>query len=448
MSFTKLTYFLINTFKERMQQLFVISLYRNAFYLMLNSITVGLTGFVFWAVAARLYPVEGLGFASAAISAMTLLALLSSLGLDYGLVRFLPGSGNTATTVMNSCFTIGGLLSIVLSIIFLSGLGVWSPALLFIQQQTMFLTTFVIFTVGCTLNTFVQRAFIARRRGQFALAQGLAFGILRFIPLVFLGPLFRTYGIFASWGVTMSVTVIISLFVFLPRIQSGYRPIPSISRQAASELMRFSIANYGANLLWAIPGLALPLMVVNLLGGESNAYFYIGWAVASILFVIPVATSFSLFAEGSHNQERLIRDIVRSLKIIIVLLVPVIILVILLGEKILLVFGRAYSENAIRLLQISAASALPVGINHIFFTIKRVEMKMKSVVGASAFVAVLTLTLSWFLLPRMDIWGAGIAWAVSNGLVALVALPVIIKIVKQAKVNTLASLSFSKNGES
>ena len=103
----------IATYKKGIQQLFGISLYRNAFYLMLNSVAVAVTGFIFWAIAARLYPVEGLGFASATISAMTLLALLSSLGLDYGLVRFLPTSSKEATTIMNSCFTVGGLVSIV-----------------------------------------------------------------------------------------------------------------------------------------------------------------------------------------------------------------------------------------------------------------------------------------------------------------------------------------------
>jgi len=410
------------TSKKGIQQLFGISLYRNAFYLMLNSVAVAVTGFIFWAIAARLYPVEGLGFASAAISAMTLLALLSSLGLDYGLVRFLPTSGEEATTIMNSCFTAGSLVSIALSLIFVAGLGIWSPALLFIRQHPIFFVVFVISTTVSTLHAFVQRAFIAGRGGQFALAQGLIFGILRFIPLLFLANLFETFGIFVSWGMAMSLTVIVSLFLFLPRIHAGYHPIPAIRKRAIRGLMNFSVANYGANLMWTIPGLILPLMVVNRLGAEPNAYFYIGWATASVLFTIPVAISLSLFAEGSYNQQRLARDISRSLKLMFIILVPTIILIYVLGDKILLLFGRAYSENAIKLLRISAISALPIGINHLYFSIKRIEMKMKSVVGFSIFIAILTLVLSWFLMPRMGIWGAGVAWLSANGLVAVVVI--------------------------
>ena len=50
---------------------------------MLNNAIVQATGFFFWTAAARLYSTEAVGFASAAIAAMLLLAMLSAVGLDY-----------------------------------------------------------------------------------------------------------------------------------------------------------------------------------------------------------------------------------------------------------------------------------------------------------------------------------------------------------------------------
>ena len=79
--------------KEGFTSLFRLSLYLNAIYLMLNSVMYALTGFFFWIVAARLYPPEVVGLASSAIAAIGLLSLLSTLGLDYGLFRFLPAAG-------------------------------------------------------------------------------------------------------------------------------------------------------------------------------------------------------------------------------------------------------------------------------------------------------------------------------------------------------------------
>jgi O-antigen/teichoic acid export membrane protein len=129
----------ILTSKEGLKSLYGVSLYRNAVYLMLNSGVFALTGFVFWIAAAKLYPAEAVGLSSAAISAIGLLAVLSTLGLDYGLIRFLPGSGEKANDMINSCFTIGGVVSIVVSGIFLAGLGIWSPALLPIRESCIYI---------------------------------------------------------------------------------------------------------------------------------------------------------------------------------------------------------------------------------------------------------------------------------------------------------------------
>lgn len=409
----------IVTSKKGLKNLFRISLYRNAVYLMLNSIILAGTGFFFWMIATRLYPTEVVGLASAAISAVGLLALLSTLGLDFGLIRFLPRSGEKATDMINSSFTIAGLVSITLSLIFLAGLGIWSPALLPIREHSIFFVAFFVFTGAVTLDGFTRRAYIASRRADLALVQGLIFGLLRFIPLVLLAGVFSVFGVFASWGIGISLALAPGIFLFLPRIQSGYRPLPHISRHAINEIVRFSFANYVANLLWVIPTLVLPLMVINLLGAEANAYFYIGWAIGNMLFMIPTAMSFSLFAEGSHNEEESSSLVKRSLKLTFFLLIPAMAIIFFRANKVLLLFGTAYSENAVRLLQILVISALPVTVNHIYFSIKRVEKKMKGVVAMNVLIAVIALVLSYFLLLQVGVSGAGIGWLTSHGIVAL-----------------------------
>jgi len=74
-------------------------------------------------------------------------------------------------------------------------------------------------------------------------------------------------------------------------------------------------------------------------------------------------------------------------------------------DKILLLFGKACSENATRLLQILALSALPLSINYTYFSMKRVEMQMRNVVGLSLLIAVVTLVLSYVLLPQIALVG-------------------------------------------
>ncbi len=235
-----------------------------------------------------------------------------------------------------------------------------------------------------------------------------------------LAPLFPTFGIFASFGIAILIATVIAILFFFPRVHINYRPLPILKKGVINDMVHFSSANYLATALWVSPTLVLPLMVVNFLGVEANAYFYIGWAVGNIPATIPTAASLSLFAEGSYNEQQLGQQVRQSLKFILLLLIPTILIILFLGDKILLLFGTAYSQNATELLWLLALSALPLSINHTYFSIKRVQMKIKSVIALSAFVMVGTLGLSYFLLPQMGILGAGISWLASQTLAALV----------------------------
>jgi len=57
---------------------------------MLNTAVMTLCGFFFWMVVARFYTEAEVGFSSAMISAISLLALISLVGLNTSLIRFLP----------------------------------------------------------------------------------------------------------------------------------------------------------------------------------------------------------------------------------------------------------------------------------------------------------------------------------------------------------------------
>jgi O-antigen/teichoic acid export membrane protein len=405
--------------KNALKSLYAVSLYRNAIYLMINSAAMALSGFFFWIVAARLYPVEAVGLASAAVGAAGFIALFSTLGLDQGIIRFLPRAGDKARDMINSIFSLVGVISLVLAVVFLSGLNIWSPALLTIRESPIFIALFVLFTVAALLQNFTTQVFIAKRRAGFATIQGLIFSLLRFVPLFILGTYYKTFGIFASMAIAAFIAVILSTLVFLPHVEIGYMPRPVIKKELIKEMVGYSFSNYVAGILWLLPQTVLPLVVVNLLGTEQNAYYYIGWSVASILFAIPAAVSFSLFAEGSHHEDKLGIEILRALKLLSAILLPSIIILTIFDTKILELFGTAYSENGTKLFWFLTLSAIPLSINYIYYGIKRVEKKMKAVIILSAFVACVIIGLSYLLLPRIGIMGVGIAWLAGQSAAAV-----------------------------
>lgn len=408
----------ILTSKENIKSLYGVSLYRNAIYLTINSATNAVGGFLFWIIAAKLYSTESIGLASAAIAAIGLLSSISNMGLNYGLIRFLPSSEDKASEMVNSSLILSGIFAGVLALVFLAGLTLWSPALLPLRAHPLFMIAFVVITIAQNLYGIVQAVFIAMRRTGFDLSLSLIDNLLAFVPLAPL-MIFTTMGIFVSWGIGPFVVAIVAIIIFIPKVISDYRGLLIIKKRSINPILKYSLVNFLSNQLQNAPNFIIPLMVVNLLGAKQNAYFYIGWIMGTTIFAIPGSIANSLFAEGANKEEELNTQIKRSLKFLLILLIPVVIIILLIADKFLLLFGTAYSQNSAVLLRILVISGIPGSINYIYYAIKRVQKKMKSVIIMTGFIGIATLVSSYLLLPSMGINAVGIAWLGSQSIVAL-----------------------------
>jgi len=396
-------------------------LYANALYIMLSTIVMSLCGFFFWLIVARFYSEAVVGYGSAIISALNLLAVLSLVGLDISIVRFLPRADNPRKMI-NTCFTLSGIVSLLAAAIFLAGLGIWSPALSFVRENAIFCLAFLFFAVLLTLSPLIDSAFLAKRRAGFTLSKNSIFSLLKLLLPVLLALYFQTFGVVVSWGIALGVALAVAVLLFLPRVQDGYRPLPALDLGLFKKLWRYSSGNYLVNLLSGAPAFLLPLMVVNLLGAEQNAYFYIAWMTANFLFASAAGVSRSLFAEGSHFEDRLRGNVVKSLKSTFLLLVPAAILLAAAGKWLLLIFGHGYSLNALPLLWVLCLSSLPFGVNHIYTAILRVTGRITELIIIWVFIATGVLVISYLLLPLTGIIGIGYAWLGAQLIVAIYIL--------------------------
>jgi O-antigen/teichoic acid export membrane protein len=399
-------------------------LYRNSFFLMGNTvITTGL-GFVFWMVVARYYDEYEVGVAAAIISAVSFLGLISSLGLETALIRFLPRSSEPAKLI-NSCLTVNGTVALLVAGIFLAGVNVFSPATAFVRENPMFILVFVVFAVVWPLSGTVDSVFIAKRRAEFNLAKSSIFSLLK-IPLpIALAVSFHAFGIVSSWGIAAGIALLTAFALFLPRVQADYRPALRVDLSILRAIWRYSTGNYFATLLAAAPPLILPIMIVNLVSGQQNAYFYVAWMIAGLLQAIPVAVSQSLFAEGSHFEDRLAFNAWRAFKFAALLLVPAILVILLAGKWLLLIFGESYSSNAQTLLMILALSSVFTGVNSIYYTVLRVRGRIRELTALRAVIALVILTVSGLIVTRVGIVGIGYAWI---GMQAVVSIYIILKV--------------------
>jgi len=311
-------------------------LLKNSFFIMLTSITSAGFGFVFWMLAAKLYSPQDVGTATALISSMGLLVLLSRFGLDASIIRFFPGADKSR--IFSTSALITTFFAVIFGAVFITGVDVFSLELHLLKSPQN-AALFLIFLAASSVTALTAISFIAIRKAGFQFLQSIIVGsrILFLIPLIALGAI----GIFGAVGISFLLALAAALVLL---IRSGVRPRLVIDRGFLDDAFHFSAGNYLAGLFITGPNLVLPIMVLNVLGAEEVAYYYIAFAIASLLFMIPNAISMSLFVEGSHG-EALKRTVVKSLLAIFSLLVPAAAVLYVCGGWVLGVIGADYATG-------------------------------------------------------------------------------------------------------
>jgi len=142
-----------------------------------------------------------------------------------------------------------------------------------------------------------------------------------------------------------------------------------------------------------------------------TAYYYMAMMIAGLLFVIPNATAQSLFAEGSHNEKNLNKQVWKAIKIISIILIPAILVVVFFGNYILMAFGEEYVVEGFGLLRVLAVSGIFVSINSIFAGVAKINKKVWKIgfvnlIGVPAVLGGVYFSLS----QDLDLIGIGYAY--------------------------------------
>jgi O-antigen/teichoic acid export membrane protein len=400
---------------------------RNSILLISSSALSNVFGFVLWILAARLYSVSDVGLAAAILSGVNLLANFAKLGLDFGVIRFLPEEMQK-THMINTCLTITSLFSILLVAIYICGLHVWSPALLILREKPLYLLVFLCLVLFYSLFWLFHSIFIAFRATQFALIQMLIFGLRMVFVFVFMG--LGLLGILSAFAVAIGIAMVATFF-FVHHLQSDYFPRPFIQKDVVKNMIRYSSGNYVASSFQMLPTLVLPILIVNVMSEETSAHFYMAWMCGTIISIVTGSTCASLIADIAHNQEKLQSQLLKAIKFIMMILVPAIVLLLLFGNLLLRQFGPSYAEAGTTLLQLLAFSSLFVMINSLYISLKRIEKKVIPIIGILVFEALITLVGGYLLLDTLGITGIGMMWMAGQILVLPITLPEIVRTVKR-----------------
>ena len=369
-------------------------LYKNSIYISLASLTTAVAGFLFWAIAARLYPAEDVGVASAIVSALNLTFQLSMLGMNFAIIRFYPEYKEKA---VSSALLVTGVAGVVLSIAY---------GLLMLNSESFkefgwdFLGLFVLFSVIGTFYNVLSTYAIARRQAEHAFLQNLLFAG-RFVFLVFLTSL-GVLGIISSFGLGLILAVGYAVFmVGIPTIK--------MDREFIREAFNFSVGNYLANIANIAPNYLMPTLVLNMLGKEEAAYFYMAFSIGNLILFVPNAINTSFFVEGSHGLKNMRRTLKKAIAFSYAYLIAAIIGVWSFGGYVLRFFGEGY-VGGLPLLRLMAFGGFLVVVVNFALTVLNIQKRVKEIVVINSLKAVLFLGLSYLLVPKMGIMGVGLGW--------------------------------------
>lgn len=386
-------------------------LFKNSIFIMLTSVSSAGFGFIFWMLAAKMYSPEDVGIATALISSMALLVLISRFGLDSSIIRFFPI--NDKSRIFNTCVIITTFFVVLFGVIFIIGVDTFSPEL-YILKIPFNAAFYLIFLATSSIIALSTISFVAIRKAVFQFLQSIVVGsrILFLIPLMTFGAI----GIFGAVGISFILAFLLALFLLA---KSGIRLGFIIDREFLNEAFNFSAGNYLAGIFTMGPNFILPILVMNTLGAENAAYYYIAYSISALLFVIPNSISMSLFVEGSHG-EALKKNVMRSLVAIFSILLPAIIILYLIGGEVLGIVGVDYATNGLELLRMLVVANIFVSINFVYFSIMRIQKNMRGLVLLSSLIFVLLIGLSYIFMAMFGIVGVGYAWMVSYGIGSVV----------------------------
>jgi O-antigen/teichoic acid export membrane protein len=399
-------------------------LYRNGYLLILSTVTTSVLGFVFWALAARLYPEQNVGLNSAALSIMIFLAGIAQLNLQELMIRYIPLAGWRTTRFVLYSYCAILLFSIAVGVIFCAAISFWSPSLSFITEQPV-LTLWFIAAVSIWCVFVVEDAVLTGlQQTTWVPVENAAFSTLKIVLLVIFATTIPATGIFISWTASAFLVIVpVNYLLFRNLIPQHEKAAPQQEVLIpVRQLVVYVVANYVAALLVNVSTALLPLIITHVAGAVANAHFYLTWVVASSLQIIASNMATSLTVEGAINDKELASYKRRVIVNIYRLLLPIVIVIVIAAPLLLKLFGDNYAEQGTQLLQLLALSSLANAINIVYVALARIKNRIRTIIFIYGANAVLVLGLSYYLLTRIGLAGVGIAWLVSQTLIAMLLL--------------------------
>jgi O-antigen/teichoic acid export membrane protein len=306
---------------------------------------VSVLGFAYWAIAARLFSQQAVGYGSAAVSAMTLLGTIGMLGLGTVLIGELPRRSPRAGLLSAALLT-AGVGSLVLGL----GFAVFSPHfsgrfgdISGTPGQAVLFAAGVMLTGGTLV---LDQATIGLMRGGLQLSRNMVFAVVKLLALpaaaIILHDQFGT-GITLSWVVGTALSAV-AVAIWLRSTGTPVAPRPDWG--VLRGLGRTTLAHNWLNIAIVVPRSLIPVLVTVVVSPSANAAFYAAWTLSGFLYIVPTHLSTVLFAVAAADPHAIARKLRFTLRLSGLIGLPGMAVLGLSAHLALSMFGASYARVA------------------------------------------------------------------------------------------------------
>jgi len=385
-------------------------LYFNAGSLVATTAVTSGLGFIYWWVAARLFPQQSVGFGSAAVSAMMLLGAFGMLGLGTLIITEVGRERHKVGAFTMTAIVLVGGVSALLGVLFALAAPILTAELAPLSASP---ENIILFASGVSLTSvtlIVDQVMIALLRGGLQLARNILFAVAKLGILYGIAMLAAEktgMNIYTAWMMGNAVSLAaIAIFLIAKRIRILYRPQFGFIRHLGSA----ALAHHATNLILQTPSLIMPIAVTTLLSAAANASFYASWMVASFVFVLPAHLTTVLHAIGAQSPAAITAKMRSTMRLAFLVALPISAALFVGAGLLLSIFGDEYVQQATWSLRILSLCVFPLIIKYHYIAILRIYSKVQSAIIFLFFVSLMEIIFAVAGLELGALTGLSIGW--------------------------------------
>ena len=400
-------------------------LIQNAIALMVSSGGSAVVGIVFWIVAARLFTTTELGQSTAEIAAMLLLSTLAQLSFGSIFERFLPVAGELTGDFVKRAYLICTASGLVLAVGYLA-LGFGRS---FIPSSIGWRILFVVAVVFWTIFALQDSVLIGLRASRWVAVENIAFGVAKLALLPIVVGIAAGEGIFVAWTAPVIPAIVaVSWYLFRHRVpEHATITVTTEALPSTRRLLYLASAQYATLLSSVFLPSLVSLIVIQRLGPIASAHYYLPAMIATNLGMFCWGIVRSFLVEASSEREELRRHANSTIRALVIVLIPSVLIGCVFAPEILRLFGGSYAANGTALMRMLLISLLGSTVMVFYSAFAWLDQRVWWMTLRNVVSSAIYLVMIYLLIGHIGINAVGVAQLVYSGTTVVIFLPMSIR---------------------